>query len=223
MLYIVIFFLFFVFIALLILQLKVKVTIEYQHDSRNDHMILSFSTLKGFLNLKYEIPLVEVEKKGFKITKYKKAVEEEIREETAKKPSGIGDIFEKIKYYRNFYAVHKSIICEIRDYLKTRFILSELDFDVEIGMGDAFYTGIFNGVVWAFIGILTSLLTNNFTTLKKHVDVKSNFMEKKLNADLFCIFNIKFVHIIMVRIKVLLYNTNLKAKLKRTIGGGLIG
>lgn len=222
MLYPVIFILIlFIFTALCII--RINILIEYLRDGIDDHIIISFYILSGKLKLKYEIPFIDIEKRGIKFRKYKEMGKKEADIKKDKGRFNFSDIFEKIKFFKRYYEENKGLICNICNYLKRRLVLKELNIDIEFGTGSAFYTGLFSGVVWTIIGIFTSYMANSFKTYKKCANVKPDFVNEKFKVDLYCIFTVKTVHIIVVGVKIILYILSKKISIKNTIGGGLVG
>jgi len=207
----------------ILLFAKIEIVLEYVKKGWDDHLVISFITFWGLLKYKYEIPLIDMESAGIKIRRIKKKGKKEKKVEEGKEKFNFSEILNRIKSSKKFYDSHKIIICKVKDYLKGRLILKEFKLDAVIGTGEAYYTGILNGIAWAVAGILTSYLSNNFKTLKKCVNIKSDFKEKKFDVDLFCIFSIKIVHIIVVGIKLLMNQLKGKSIKKRMIGGDVVG
>lgn len=227
MLYSVIFFILVLlfFLPTILIFFKVNVVIEYLRNSSNDHFILTFYTLNGLIKFKYEIPLIDVDKEGIKFKKYKEQGKKEkgLLEDNVK--SSFSSLVERYKSIRCYYAENREFICKIKDYLSGKLVLKKIDFRVEAGIGDAFYTGVFTGLLWILVGVITSYILTNVKTLEKHVEVQSDFNKARFDVDLYCIFGIRIVHIIVVRLRVYLHNkrTNKSKKINKSIGGGISG
>ena len=210
MLYLVIFFILAVIVVWLLL-LKINVLLEYLRKEWDDHLTISLFALGGRIKYKYEIPMLDIKKTGIKLDKVKESGKEEKDIEKSTGFLRFFELFDKFDDIKDLYEFYKPEVCDIRQYLKPRLVLKELKLDVGVGTGDAFYTGILSGFMWSVVGIVTSFLSNNFKILKKAVNVKTDFVEKKFKIDLYCIFNVKIVHIIVVAFKILFY------KLKRNL------
>ncbi|MCX8130201.1 MAG: DUF2953 domain-containing protein [Clostridia bacterium] len=222
MLYLVIFLVFLTAILVTLLILKAKVLLEFIRDGYDDHFIISLHILGGLISYKYEVPLINIEKNGVRITKVKEKRDIKDAEEKADRDVNFFSIFEKIKAILKARDENRETICEIRKYLRGKLVLKNFKFEAELGAGDAFYTGILTGVAWIIVGSLSSYVLNNVKNIDNCIKVESNFNEKKLNVNLHCIFSIRIVHIIVVRLKIM----KIKARSRQTnekIGGGLSG
>jgi len=222
MLYWVIFIFCLLLVLFLILSLlKVKTVIEYLRNGYDDHFVVSFFTLKGLIKYKFEVPLINLENTGIKFQKVNKIGKKEKNVKKEKKQLGFFDIYMTFIKGKEFYDEHKVIICKIREYLKSRLNLKQFNLNIEVGTGDSYYTGIISGILWAFCGILVSYLVNNFRTFKKVVNIKADFDQEKLNVDLYCIFSIRIVHIIIVALMLMLNKKSIKKNTNKIKGGGI--
>jgi hypothetical protein len=201
--------------------IKVNLVVEYNKNGYDDYFVLSFFTLRGIIKLKYEIPLLDIHKDGIKLNRIKKAnKKEKVKKKEDKKFSFIG-MYESFKSMNDFYSINRETVCKVKDYIKKKLIMREFKLDVVAGTGDSFYTGILGGALWAIAGILLSFLANNTKSFKRHLNIKSDFSEKKLNVDLYCIFTIKIVHIIVVSLILFFHRKSKNKEVKQRAGGGL--
>lgn len=215
---------FFIVIIIALLFIKLNIVIEYIRNGWDDHIVLSFFTLKGVIKYKYEIPLIDLETNGIKFIKYR-IKKDETKDESSTDDGmlGFSRIIEQFKYFRRIYSNNKAIICKIRDYAKGRVVISELDLKVNFGAGEAHYTGILNGVIWSLYGTAISYITNTFKVLKNNVKIKSDYSKNTLKVDLYCIFTFKLAYIIVMG---LIFAFRYKEKIfihKKMIGGDLNG
>jgi hypothetical protein len=207
MLYLVVFIL--LFLALIIyflLNSKVKISLKYSRSGWTDHAVFSVYGFGGLIKYQYKVSLLEISNDGikfFSVKKDKKGKEEEKKKK--KKKAGFDEIYKKYVYIKERYHSNRHIINRIRKYLRCKIKLEEFDFCFILGTGDAYYTAILSGVVWALTGALCSLVLRNQELKKQHVDVKADFNQKRLNINLDCIFSIKLVHIIVVGFIILPY------------------
>ena len=194
MLYLVIFFIIFI-ISFALLSLKINFAIEYTRKASDDNAVISVFILGGIIKIKYEIPFMEAEKEGLKLRRIKKKRKGKINITEIK-----GKIDKTIRLYRNNKYLIKKTIC----YLKRKLIFKELKLNVQIGVGDAAGTAMIYAFAWTVAGIAFSYIYNNFKVEKHYINIKENFMEKMFNIDLYCIFTVKLVHIIIVALKLFL-------------------
>ncbi len=222
MLYLVIFFVLSGICAILIL-IEIKCVIEYIRNDDNDHIVISFYTMKGIFKYKYEIPLVDVGQEGVKFKLVREVGKKERAVGTQKEKLKITEIFDKYTAMRLYYQTNKKLICDLRDYIKTRVVLARFSLDIMEGTENASQTGIICGFLWAAAGLISTALTNTFKTFEKSVDIKPNYCKKVFTVDIFCIFHVKLVHIIVMVTKIFLYRIKEKKKLIRETGGELNG
>lgn len=218
MLYAVVFFIAAVLLAILFL-LKIKCVIEYIRNDNNDHVVISFYTLKGIFKYKYEIPLVDVGKSGARFRLVKEKGRNEKVDGTRKEKLKITEIYDKYLDIRDSYLEHKALICDLRKYIKNRVVLANFSMEITEGAENASHTGIICGFLWAAAGLLTTALTNTFKTFKKCVSIKPNYKRKEFTVDIFCIFHVKLVHIIVMVTKIFFNGIREKKKLEKETGG----
>jgi len=219
MLYLVIFLIIILAVALLLILTNGYVVFELKKDEKLDNLAISIFSFGQILKYKYEVPLIDFENGGIKsLLSTKRGKKEEITKEE-EKFLGIGEIVRRYKYFKESNSSNLAML----KYLWNRAKLRELYLDLSIGTDDAALTGITGGAVWAVIGIIDSYLSNRFRSYKKHIDVKTNFNNKELKVDFYCIFAIRFVHIIRVGIRHLYNHIKDKYKSKRSIGGDISG
>lgn len=199
-------FIFALFLIVLILNIREDILVEYNRLRRDDSIDLSISALWGIIKFKYEIPLVDLSKDGLRFIRIRKEGRKEKEVQKEKKVASFKSVYQKLKDAKCFYNTNKRFIRDIICYIKRRVVIKDFNLKVKFGTDDAFYTGILSGILWSASGIITSYLCSNMRVLKKKVDIQSNFMEKELTVDFYCIFSIKIVHIIVVKIKLFLYS-----------------
>jgi hypothetical protein len=184
MLILVILALFLAAIAAAVFLLTVKISLDYTLKNKDDRMQVIFSILRGLITYRYSLSDQWEERKR------KPAPEQSLLDAITDKLDNLKEVF--------------GLIVKIRCYLRKNILLRQFMLDVAVGTGDAFYTGLLTGVVWAAAGSLTSYIATSFKTLGKCVNVVPDFDEKKFEVELHCIFNIKLVHIIVVGFKIII-------------------
>lgn len=128
-------------------------------------------------------------------------------------------IFRKLNLSVEIYRSNIWDIRKIKKYFKKKIIIKELNLFVRSGTGDAMYTGIVSGIVWAAAGVAISYLVNSFNDMKKNVKIISDFDKNVLNIHICCIFKAKIVNIIAIGFKFLFIFYKEKSKIKKIIGG----
>lgn len=208
----------------LIASLKIKIVVEVVKNGRDDHAVIALFTLGGVIKLKYEIPFLDINDSGIKL-EFKKALGRKERVIARNEKSFVFSyIINQFKLLRVIYKRNCKNIRKIARYVKRKFVVENIAIDIVVGTGEADYTAIANGIIWAVVGSLFSLTANTVKVEKKNISIKSDFNEKKLLIDLYCIFSFKIVHIIVVGIKVLFIYLKGKLAFKNIkLGGGLSG
>ncbi len=221
MVYLVILFILAVLAAVLFF-VEIKCVIKYIRNDIDDNISISLYVMNGIIKYKYEIPLVDVGSRGvrFKLVREGKKIGT-----TGEKPKRlkISDIQDKYLIVRKYYLANKELICDLRDYIKTRIKLVEFDLNISEGTENACHTGIICGVLWYAAGLITTFLTNTFNTFRKYVSIRPNYKKREFFVDLFCIFHVKLVHIIVMATKIHFIGINGKQKFMKETGGGSNG
>lgn len=222
MLYLVVFIMPAVFIAVLFF-IKIKVALEYVRDDHDDNLVMAFYIMNGIFKYKYEIPLVDVGQNNARFRLVKETGKKEKKVGEVKKKLKWTEIYDKYINVKGYYIANNELICDIRAYLHKRLALLKFELCIREGTGNASQTAIISGILWSLTGIVTSFLSDNIKTLEKHVRIKPCFETKIFTVDFLCIFHIKFVHIIVVLMKIMKNRYKLKHKEKQEMGGGFSG
>jgi len=212
MIYLAIFICVFIVIAVIVYFLNVEVVVEYIRNGWNDHVLISFSPVKG-VKFKYEASLMGIRDNGFKLKRVKKKKktnkknkdeeEENIKafkdvKHTESAGKGNEDIFSRIDYFKLKYDKLNFFINYAIKKLKSRIKMKNFNVEMTIGTGDAALTGILTGVAWMITGIVYSNLSMAFPIHNKYIKINSDFSKTVFNANVLCIFNIRMGHIIKV-------------------------
>ncbi len=186
----------FIFLALCLI--RINIALEYNREGVSDNIVLSVFILKGLVKYKYEIPKVDAGKKGFIFKKVKEKGKKEKDKSKRRKKISYSYVLEKIKYYRELKNKYHTLIEKILGYLKCRLQIKKFDLNVTIGTDNAHHTAVLIGLCWSVAGLILSFIHNNLNLVEKKVNIKPDYMGKKLKVDLFCILNVRIGHIIIV-------------------------
>lgn len=182
--------------------LRINCIIEYLRNDTDDNFVISFYTLEGKFKYKYEIPIVNLGRSGVKFRLVREKGKKEGIESEKRGRLKVTDIFDKYNEFKNFSQTNNDMFCDLRDYIKNRIVLAEFNLKISEGMENASHTGIICGFLWAAAGLLTTFLTNLFKAYNKCVSIKPNYYKKEFTVDLYCIFHLKLVHIIVMILKI---------------------
>ena len=189
----------FVFLVYLLFILKLTVGVSYTLSNNTQKLVMTFYFFRRRLTKSLQLyPKRVVDKKDREknirsnfIRKLDK-VKAKLKEQS--KNLNPNEIIKLINDLKQLY------------FKKTRYILRKaiviLDFKLRLeeGTGDASHTALLYGFLWNIVGVITSLLFNEFKTENKHIDIKTNFNEKTIKADFNCILSVKIGNIILVGI-----------------------
>lgn len=182
--------------------LKIKCVIEYLRNDVDDNFAVSFYTLNGEFKYKYEVPFMNLGRSGLK---FKLVREQGIKDKSDDEKLGRlkpTEIYEKYMEFSNFYKYNHEMVCDIRNYVKNRLVLYEFNLKVSEGLDNAAHTAIVCGFLWSVAGLLSTFLINYFKTFKKCISITPNYSKKEFSVDLFCIFHLKLVNIIVIVLKI---------------------
>jgi len=207
-------------IMVLIFFTRLNIVVEYNKDGREDNFVLSFFVYGGIIKYKYEIPKMGIRGKGllFK-SKLEKGKTDKEEKKRFIRFSGIIDKIEEIK---RLYRKNEEIISDVKKYLKCKIKIQKLNLSIFAGTGNAMYSGILSGLLWTGAGILYSFLKGIADMEDCKIEIKPDFVGKKLKIDLYCIFKVRIVHIIVIGIMILKEFIRLKTSffnIKRSIKG----
>lgn len=77
-------------------------------------------------------------------------------------------------------------------------VIQRLEWKSVVGMGDAMGTALLNGSLWAFKGWVVSWISRQAQLQNLDLNVKPDFSEKSFESRVYCIFEIRLVHIIFI-------------------------
>lgn len=213
MLYFVIFLILSTVIAVLFI-IEIKCVVEYLRNDIDDNIVISFYILEGIFKYKYEIPLIDLGQKGIKFRLVKEIGKKDKVIGQKKEKLDANHIYEKFLTIRDYYINNREIICDLKDYIKNKIVLAEFNIKISSGTGNACNTGIICGFLWMAAGLLFTFLSNTFSGFKKSINIIPNYYHKETTVDIFCIFHIKLVHIIVMITKIY-FNQNRASKIEK--------
>lgn len=175
MLYSVIFIFIAVIIIFFLVLTKVVIELEYRMDDFKDTLGITASFLWGIIRLRHNFT-----KKGDK--KRTKTVD-------------------KLYNVKQLYM----IIGKTRKYLAHKIVLKNLRITSILGAGDAAVSSVLYGAAWALVGALLTMVSNYFKTESVEAKIDPDFSNAVFKVDIDCIFSVKFVYIIVVGFKILIF------------------
>lgn len=185
--------------------LRVRFDVEYHRREQNDNLMVKMSLLRGLINYKTEVPVIELEQRFF--APVLKMVSELDKvpfapEEDKQLKVGMPITFRSL---RSLPAMLKAGWQRFEQYNSAlhyffRFVRClRFHWRTEVGLDDAAYTGIVVGIIW---GVKSFLYKNfrskiGFMSERPAIEVVPDFFHKRLALDFNCIFDIRIGHIII--------------------------
>ncbi len=179
--FITIYFCIIVFIIILVLFIEIQVRLESYKKSGSQIIMIKITVFKG-LNI-YENDISAIFRQKKRLNEYQFSI-----------------------VYKKIAAIIKSIKIidkSIRKMLD-RILIKELKIHLTAGAGEAFMTGIINGVLWMLTAIIDTFISNNVRVLLKSIIIKSDFKEKIFKMDIGCIIVLRIAYIMDVAVKILI-------------------
>lgn len=135
---------------------------------------------------------------------------------------GYRQIRRKFEEFRNFNKKYDVLLGKVYKYLRCRLNINKIDINITIGADNAHHTAVLLGLCWSAVGLLVSFLHNKLNLMEKTVNIKPDYMGKKLKVDLFCILSVRIGHIIIVGLIALTHIIGSKfgfAEVRRSVAG----
>ncbi|MHB8172584.1 MAG: DUF2953 domain-containing protein [Thermincolia bacterium] len=194
----------------LMAQITVEIRVNYRRLGKDDLLAIHFSTMRGILGFKVEMPLVEMVKSWFKPLiklvvrvegKGGKSLGEEERTidsadiEWHRVPRLLGLVIRGLRRFRPAIT-----------YFVRHLWMRQFKWRTRLGLGDAAGTGVGIGALWGIKGVIYTRLRNNTspTGVRPQVQVIPSFHQPAFATDFDCIFAIRTGHIIITGINFLL-------------------
>lgn len=186
------------------LTLMIRATVDFQYRRReeNDHLEIRFSALRGFWELKFQLPTVQLEwEKGPQIKVQQAAVAP-----TGEKRKVRNKV--KFRYFHRRFFYH--LIPQIPQILyhlqriKSKFYrgihCTLVDWKIGVGYEDPDQTALAAGSFWGMLGYSLARLYRQVTmdTREPKIHVEPRFQKPGFTCDIRCIFNLRIGHIMFV-------------------------
>lgn len=216
----IIFLLIIAFISIAFYLMPIKIKFKTSRVKDDDIIIIRVKTLYGVVNMKFEVPFLDITFINNKLgLKYKARVESNKTNKIWKKISKIFTIddFNNIK---RFFHHDPVFFQKMIDYWSSKLIIKDFSFILKYGTNDAAFTALLYGVVWAILGSVLALLNNNLRFSTKDIIITPYFDNETINIEFSCIIKFKFGDIINTGIMLFrrrIQNRKIRQELKDTL------
>jgi len=99
------------------------------------------------------------------------------------------------------YCSNKERFIKLKNYIKKKLKLRDIDVYMAEGTGDAAITGIVYGLLWSFFGSLSGVLSNFLTLSYKNLSLNCDYNNKTFKFHISSILTFSIVNIIIVYIR----------------------
>ncbi|AIE61032.1 hypothetical protein BMMGA3_13210 [Bacillus methanolicus MGA3] len=196
-----------IFLLIIVLASKLTIYLNYDHVQDNDHLKLDFRAWFGLIRYKLKIPLIKIDENSPTIV-----LKQEKQTGHQKNPSK-----EETKQYSaedllNTFKDSKEILTHviglhkiIRKFLK-KVSIKQLEWFSVAGTGDAAYTGMLIGALWAVkVSIISVLSINLKLEVMPKISITPNFQRAFSQSTLKCMIQFQVGHAILAGLKLIKY------------------
>ncbi|MFD2446339.1 DUF2953 domain-containing protein [Bacillus sp. CGMCC 1.16607] len=192
-------------LIVVIIWTKLTIILDYYHGNDNDHLKVEVKIWFGLIKYKKEIPMIKIDdntpsivfKEKTKVGQDEKTSSEGV---TQIKKDDIRRIFRNArKLLQHVVKLHAIS----RDFL-SKVSVKQFEWHSVIGVGDAAYTGMFTGAVWAIKGSMVGMISH-YMKLKEmpKMTVMPNFQKAVSQTRLKCIFQFRIGQAMLAGLKLI--------------------
>lgn len=199
-----------VLIAVLLYFMPIRIKLKTIRKDENDVIAIGLKTLYGILNLKFEVPFLDIVFVDGKLAlKYKAEVESAKTSRLLKQFNKIftaGDFQNIKKYFRG----DKEFLHHVLTYWSRVLTVNDLSIIIKYGLTDAALAAWIYGAIWTVLGTILSLVKCNINATTKDIVVIPYFDRETFHIEFSCIIKFKFGNIINTGIMALKRRRELK-------------
>lgn len=189
-------------IGILLHFMPIQIKFKVIKKNEDDAIIVRLKTLYGLLNLKFELPMLDIVFIDGKLAlKYRAELESN---KTNKLFKRISKIFSTQDYNKVKKLFHHDpiLINRLKKYWFRHIKLRELSLIFKLGMYDATMTALACGIIWTVLGTFLSILKANLDLTTKTLKISPIFDKEDFELEISCIINFRLGNIISTVIMV---------------------
>ncbi len=206
-----------IFLILLLIFTKITIYLNYYHHKDDDQLNIELRAWYGIIRYKKSIPLIKVDEQSPSLI-VKGKNEAGDKAQTEEKTSKITphDVMTNLKNFREILGHVFELNRIIKKFLN-KVSVKKFEWSTIIGVGDALYTGVASGALWAVKGSLLGL-ASDYLSFKEmpQIMVHPNFNQMMTRTDLSCMFQFRTGHAIVAGLKLIKFWKGGKPHLKST-------
>lgn len=185
-----------VFIAIMFYIMPIRIKFKTIRVKDDDIILIRVKTLYGIVNIKFEVPFLDIVFINNKLgLKYKAKVESNKTNKLWKKISKIFTV-DDFKNIKRLFRPDHVLFRRMKDYWSKKLIINDFSFILKYGTSDAAFTALLYGTFWAIVGSVLAILNNNLRFNTKDIVITPYFDRETVNVEFSCIIKFKFGDII---------------------------
>ncbi len=199
-------------IGILLYFMPIQIKLKIIKRNEDDAIITRMRTLYGLLNLKFELPMLDIVfVNGKPALKYRAEVESNKTNKLFKRISKIFTVKDYYKIKKLFH--HDAILLNtLKKYWFKHIKIRELSIMLKLGIYDATLTALTCGTVWAVVGTSLSIIKANLDLTTKAIEISPVFDKEGFELETSCIINFRLGNIINTVIIVFKRSKEIKKK-----------
>lgn len=196
-----------ILLIITVILTKVKILLYYYHNNDNDHLKIEFKAWFGLIKYKKEIPLIKIDDNSPTIVtkETKSAGPLGNAEKKDTKQYSAEDLLHSLQDTKELLTHVVSLHRIVRKFL-SKITVKELTWHSLVGIGDAAYTGMLTGALWALKGSIIGLISH-YMKLKTApaMSITPHFQFAVSQTVISCIFQFRIGHAMVAGIKLIKY------------------
>ncbi|MFK9091177.1 DUF2953 domain-containing protein [Bacillus salipaludis] len=194
------------FLFILIIFSKITILVNYYHHNDNDDLKVELRVWFGLIKYKMNVPLIKIDDNSPSVVVKSHShmgdaaapnPEHRVNQITKKDvTTNFKKMRELLEKVFNFHVI-------VRKFLR-KVTIKKLEWDSFVGVGDAAYTGMATGALWAIKGGIIGLLSH-YLRLKEMPDlsVTPHFQAAVIQTRFSCMFQFRIGHAILAGLKLI--------------------
>ena len=205
------------FLFILIIITKLTILVNYYHHNDNDDLRVEFRVWFGLIKYKINVPLIKIDDDSPSVVVKSHS---HMGNTAAENPEHKVNQMTKKDMQTNFKKTKELLekVVNLQVIVRKFFqkvTIKKLEWDSFIGVGDAAYTGMATGALWAVKGSIVGLLSHYLRLQEMpHLSVTPHFQAAVIQTRITCMFQFRIGHAILAGLKLIKFWKGGKPQLK---------
>lgn len=192
-----------ILLIVLILITKIHVTVHYHHQQDDDSLTIRFRAW-GITVYTYEVPMIAFDEESSSILLKQKKKTANVKQKSEKKVTK-DDILARIEKFRRLLKNIDNLHRIVKRFL-SRMTVSRFEWYTRFGIGDAAWTGMATGAVWAAKGNVIGLIAHYMRlAAEPDISVEPVWQLDHSETDLSCMISFRIGHAMGAGLKIVKY------------------